>query len=110
IRLAGSEQRADAEALRGSELKIARADAPPLDQDEWYAEDLVGCEVRDGERAVGRVTRLLPLPSCEVLEVERADGGELLVPLIRDAVRSVDVESRLIEIDLAFLGEPSSQM
>jgi ribosomal 30S subunit maturation factor RimM len=49
---------------------------------------------------------MLTLPSCEVLEVERAEtGGELLVPLIRDAVSSVDVERRRIDIDLKFLGE-----
>jgi len=48
----------------------------------------------------------LTLPSCEVLEVERAQGGDpLLVPLVSDAVRLVDVERREIDIDLAFLGE-----
>ena len=30
---------------------------------------------------------------------------ELLVPLVRDAVRSVDVAARRIDVDLAFLGE-----
>ena len=36
----------------------------------------------------------------------RADGGgELLVPMVRDAVRSVDVGARRIDVDLAFLGE-----
>jgi len=39
--------------------------------------------------------------------VQRADGGELLVPLVRDAIRSVDVGARRIEINLAFLGEAS---
>jgi 16S rRNA processing protein RimM len=49
---------------------------------------------------------MLGLPSCEVLEVKRAAGGPaLLVPLIKDAVRSVDVASRRIEVDLRFLGE-----
>ena len=33
------------------------------------------------------------------------DGGELLVPLVRDAERSVDVEARRIDVDLRFLGE-----
>jgi ribosomal 30S subunit maturation factor RimM len=28
----------------------------------------------------------------------------VLVPLVRDAVRSVDIEARRIEIDLGFLG------
>jgi ribosomal 30S subunit maturation factor RimM len=50
------------------------------------------------------VSRLLALPSCEVLEVERA-GEPLLVPLVSDAVRAVDLERRTIEIDLRFLGE-----
>jgi 16S rRNA processing protein RimM len=55
---------------------------------------------------VGTVRRLVPLPSCEALEVERSDGGEdLLVPLVRDAVREVDVAARRVEIDLSFLGE-----
>jgi len=48
---------------------------------------------------------MLSLPSCEALEVAREDGGELLVPMVRDAVRAVDVRARRIDIDLAFLGE-----
>ena len=48
---------------------------------------------------------MLELPSCEVLEVERSDGGDLLVPLVTDAVREVDLDRRAIDIDLEFLGE-----
>jgi 16S rRNA processing protein RimM len=33
------------------------------------------------------------------------DGSELLVPMIRDAIRSVDVGARRIDVDLSFLGE-----
>ena len=62
--------------------------------------------MHDGAIAVGTVRRLLALPSCEVLEVARAGGqGDLLVPLISDAVRSVDIDRREIQIDLRFLGE-----
>ncbi len=79
---------------------------PSLEQDEWWAEDLEGCAVRDGEEEVGVVTRLLELPSCEVLEVDRVGGGAaLLVPLITDAVRDVDLGRGVIDIDLRFLGE-----
>ncbi len=105
VRLAGCEHRAAAQALRGRELLSARADAPPLEPDEWWAEDLEGCEVLDAGRRLGVVRRLLALPSCEVLEVEREEGEPLLVPLVSDAVRSVDVDAGRIEVDLAFLGE-----
>lgn len=108
VRLEGSDDRDAAEDLRGQALLVARADAPPLDEDEWWATDLEGCAVRDGARQVGVVARLLELPSCEVLEVRRHDDpqrGDLLVPLIRDAVRNVDVEAGVIDVDLRFLGE-----
>ncbi len=106
VRLEGCEDRDAAERLRGRELLVARADAPVLEDDEWWATDLEGCAVRDGSREVGVVARLLGLPSCEVLEVTRKDGGPaLLVPLIKDAVRDVDLSHRLIDIDLRFLGE-----
>jgi 16S rRNA processing protein RimM len=104
LRLQGFEGRDAAAALRGTELEVPRAVAPPLEDDEWYAEDLVDCRVVDGARELGRVRRLVPLPSCEALEV--AGGGDpLLVPLVRDAVRSVDVVAGVIDVDVAFLGD-----
>jgi 16S rRNA processing protein RimM len=109
MRLEGCERREDAEALTGTELMVARADVPELEPDEWWAEDLEGCTVYDGERPVGVVSALLALPSCEVLEVRRtsedAAAPPLLVPLIQDAVRSVDIDRRAIDVDLQFLGE-----
>jgi 16S rRNA processing protein RimM len=105
LRVAGHADRSAAEALRGRDLLVRRTEAPELGPDEWWAEDLTGCEVRDGERVVGVVRQLLELPSCEVLEVQRAGGGELLVPLVSDAVREVDLDRRAIDVDLRFLGE-----
>jgi 16S rRNA processing protein RimM len=104
LRLEGCSDRAAAEALRGEELLVEREVAPELEADEWWAEDLEGCTVRDGNRAIGRVRRLLALPSCEVLEVERPGGEDLLVPLVSDAVRNVDTHRREIDVDLEFLG------
>ena len=105
LRLEGVEDRAGAEALRGQELTVASDAAPSLEEGEWWAHELEGCAVVDEGRTVGVVSRLMELPSCEVLEVTPAGGGEpLLVPMVRDAIRSVDPRERRIEIDGAFLG------
>lgn len=105
VRLEGVGDRAGAEALRGLELTVAAVDAPELGEGEFWAHELEGCEVRDGERVLGAVSRLLELPSCEVLEVEGPGGGPpLLVPMVRDAIRAVDPAARRIEVDAAFLG------
>jgi 16S rRNA processing protein RimM len=97
LRLEGCTSRDDAEALRGAELLVPAA---PLEEDEYWASDLVGCTVVDGSRVVGQVGRMVALPSCEALEV-----GELLIPMVRDAIRSIDVEARRIDVDMGFVGE-----
>jgi 16S rRNA processing protein RimM len=94
LRLAGHADRDAAAALRGAPLAIPADRAPALAEGEYWAYELEGCAVWDGERRLGEVRRMLPLPSCEVLEVERDGGGELLVPMVRG-----------IDVDLVFLGE-----
>jgi 16S rRNA processing protein RimM len=102
VRLQGTSSREDAEALRGEALLVPRAQLPALEPDEWWPDDLVGCDVHDGSRRVGVVRAVTGLPSCDVLEVDR-DGDVLLVPLVRDAVRSIDVGSKAIDVDLGFV-------
>ena len=105
VRLGGHADRSAAEALRGERLLVAAVDAPPLGPDEYRAEDLEGATVVDGAEPVGVVAALIALPSCECLSIALAgDGGELLVPLVRDAIRSIDVERRTIDVNRGFLG------
>jgi 16S rRNA processing protein RimM len=107
VRLEGVDDRAAAEALLGMDVTVDADDVPALAEGEWWAHDLEGCDVYDGSTPVGRVMRLLELPSCEVLEVQRESAPEpLLVPMVRDAVRSIEVGRRRIDVDLSFLGEP----
>jgi 16S rRNA processing protein RimM len=110
IRLEALRDRAAVEDARGETLLARRDQAPKLPEDEWWAEDLEGCAVLAEGRQIGTVKRLIGLPSCEALQVERADGEEeLLVPLVIDAVPEVDVEQGTIEIDLEFLGATRSR-
>jgi 16S rRNA processing protein RimM len=95
LRLAGCTTREHAEALHGLVLEQPRGD---LEEGEFWASDLVGCLVVDGDREVGVVRRMIALPSCEALEV-----GDLLIPMVRDAVRSIDVDARRIDVDMEFV-------
>ncbi|MCW2966757.1 MAG: rimM [Solirubrobacteraceae bacterium] len=99
LRLALATDRTAIEALRGRALTVEKAVVPALGEDEYWADDLAGCEVVAGDRSLGVVERMVAYPSCEVLVV-----GEHLVPLVSDAIRSVDVAARRIEVDAEFLG------
>lgn len=118
VRLEEIDDRRAAEALRGRELAVELAKAPALEEGEWWAQELAGCEVVDGERHVGTVIGLMELPSCEALEVRLVASGadgrhksagssayQLLVPMVSDAIRHVDPRRRRIDVNMAFLGE-----
>jgi 16S rRNA processing protein RimM len=90
IKLEGVE---DPRELRGEVMLVDEE----LEEDEYLVADLLGCEVP----GLGRVERVIDAPSCTLLEV----GEDAhLVPLIRDAVKQVDLERKVIEVDREFLG------
>ena len=95
LRLSGVADRQAAAALRGEALLVSLAQAP-LEPGEWLVEDLVGCRVE----GLGDVRGVLLGPSCDVLEV---GPDRVLVPLVSDAVRRIDPQARVIEVDPAFL-------
>jgi 16S rRNA processing protein RimM len=88
IRLAGVE---NARPLRGETLLVEEE----LGEGEWLAADLLGCRVPE----LGRVERVVEASTCSVLELD--DGT--LVPLVSDAIESVDLEAREIRVREGFL-------
>jgi 16S rRNA processing protein RimM len=102
LKLDGVNGRAAAQELRGQPITVPRS-AVPLGEGEFLVDDLVGCEAYDGRQRIGIVRDVLLLPAADVLEVEREGEAPLLVPLVGDAIRSIDTEQRRVEIDRAFL-------
>jgi 16S rRNA processing protein RimM len=103
VRLEGVENRSAAELLRGLPLMVEGDQLPALAEGEWWAHELEGCEVFGGERLLGTVSRLVELPSCEALEVRREKGEPVLVPMVKDAVRRIEVDPEFLGLD-----EPSA--
>jgi 16S rRNA processing protein RimM len=95
-RFEGVTDRDAASALRG-EFLLVDVEESPLEEGEFIVSDLVGCQIE----GIGYVERVLDGPSCDVLEVGE-DG--VLIPLVSDAVKRVDLEKRIIEVDREFLG------
>lgn len=91
--------------LRGEMVRGERGDLTPLGEGEWFADDLIGLAVVDqAGRALGKVTRMNNLPSADVLEVALANGEQLLVPMIKDAILAVEPGGAGLTIDAEFLG------
>jgi 16S rRNA processing protein RimM len=100
-RLAGVEDRNQAEALRGQALSVPRAELPPLDEGEYYHADLIGlpCQSAAGE-LLGTVTAVENFGAGDLLEIEGPDGKRALIPF-RDGI--ADLCDGRIVADPAFL-------
>jgi 16S rRNA processing protein RimM len=86
-----------AEALVGARVFVPREDLPPPGDDEYFAVDLVGCEVLDSSGApIGRVTAVVPGPAHDWLEIRAAGGKESLLPAVSEFLREVDIAGRRI--------------
>ena len=100
-RIAGVEDRDAAQALRGVRLTIARAALPePEDAEEFYQADLIGLAAEDpAGRPLGTVAAVENYGAGDFLEIARAQGAPLLVPLTKAAVPLIDLEGGRVVID-----------
>jgi 16S rRNA processing protein RimM len=99
-RIEGIGTREEAEALRGTALYADRARLPRLPEDEFYHADLIGLPVHDmGGALIGTVRAVLNHGAGDILEVQRAGRGPMLLPFTRAAVPLVDLAAGRIVAD-----------
>ena len=92
--------RLDRPVERGARLAVPVSELPALEPDSYYAFELVGLEVvDDSDEPLGRVVEVHPGVANDNLEL---DGG-VLVPLVEDAIRTIDVDARRIVVRRGFL-------
>ncbi|MEM8920796.1 MAG: ribosome maturation factor RimM [Pseudomonadota bacterium] len=96
VRPEEDQQREAWEARKGELLHVRKDALPAPDEDEFYFNDLIGCEVvhLDG-RALGCVKAVHNFGAQDVLEIESEAGGYML-PFTQEAVPEVDIASRRI--------------
>ena len=91
--------RLDREVERGASIEVAREALPPTEEDEYYAFELIGLPVvEESGRELGTVQGVKPGVANDVLEL----SSGVLLPMIEDCVRSVDLEARRITVAVGF--------
>ncbi|KQM86502.1 ribosome maturation factor RimM [Sphingomonas sp. Leaf23] len=90
--------RTKAEAMRGTELWIARDQLPPLSDGEYYHADLLGLPVvsTTGE-GLGQVVAIDDFGAGDVIEIERPGGKRFMVPMQPHAVPEWNAERLVVE-------------
>jgi 16S rRNA processing protein RimM len=109
LELEGVTDRDAAEEWRGAVLIARREELPAAASGEWYVADLVGLAVfADDGRELGVLEDVWKMPANDVLVVRGAGGGEVLLPVTHEVVRSVDPVERRVVVHLlpGLLDEP----
>jgi 16S rRNA processing protein RimM len=97
--IAGCSDRDGAEALRGAELCVPRAQLPALSKGEHYLVDLVGlrAERSDGQM-LGEITDTLEYPASQALCVAVQDGT-IEIPLVAPYVVEIRLDEGVVIVD-----------
>ena len=95
----------DAEKYRAVQLYIDRAHANPLDEDEVYISDLIGCEGIDEEgESIGVLQDVLQHGVVDVY-VFKQKGKSVMAPALKAVFPTVDVAEKRISVVREKLGE-----
>jgi 16S rRNA processing protein RimM len=99
VHFVGVDDRNGVEALRGTQLLVARTELPPLvDPDDFYDSDLVGLRAIDPDgAALGTVSEVIHAPGSDLLALQH-EGREHLVPFVRQIVPEVDLSAGTVTI------------
>lgn len=109
LHFAGVDSITAAEALAGLIVAIPQAERAPLEPDEVYIGDLIGCTLvdvaetlKDGSEPVqvGEIEDVDLNAGPVALLVVSGAAGEVLVPFAKSYVRRIDLEGRRVEMAL----------
>lgn len=93
----------DIEKYKGRGLYVTKENRVKLKPDEYFIADLIGLKVyleEEPEEAFGTITDVLETGANDVYEIKTVDSKEVLVPAIKDCIKSIDVDNDRVVIHL----------
>ncbi|MCR4807263.1 MAG: ribosome maturation factor RimM [Lachnospiraceae bacterium] len=99
IKFKGYDNPNDIEKYKGMSLFVTRENAVPLGRDEYFMADLIGLRVEDEDgKSLGTLEDVLQTGANDVYVIGLEDGGELLLPAIKQCILDVDVAAGFMKV------------
>ena len=101
LKFRGRNRLQDVQSLVGSDVQIFQQQLVKPPKDTFYHFDLIGCRVVEDQETLGKVVGIFETGSAGAnLVVETGAEKEFMVPLVREFVRDVSVDKKLIRVKL----------
>lgn len=95
VKFEGYDNPNDIEMYKGKPIYVTRDNAIELEEDEYFVADLYDIEVyEDNGEKLGVIVDVIETGSNDVYTVKCVDGGELLLPAIKQCILDVDMDNR----------------
>ena len=100
LKLKGIDDINIAEKYRNKVLTVPREELGNLPDGTYYICDLLGCSVETiSGQPLGKICDIIKTGSNDVYVVENDDKKQVLIPVIDDVVKSIDIEAKRILIE-----------
>lgn len=91
----------EVEIYKGKDLLVTRENAVPLAENEYFIYDIIEAEVVSEEGdLIGTLIEVLVTGANDVYVVRTGEGKEILLPVIADCVKDVDIENKRVTVHL----------
>lgn len=100
LKLAGVDNRNDAEAMKNKDVFITEEDLDELPDDTFYIRDLIGLQAVDDSGRIGIVKDVLQPSAQDVYVIKTDSGRDILVPAVKEFVKEVNLEEGFIRLSL----------
>lgn len=93
----------EVEKYIGAIVLADKSDVPPLEDGEFYIDDVVGLDAYDENgKKIGKVSDVIIIPYNDLLEIELLDGKKELIPYVDEYVLDIledKIIVKLLEVD-----------
>ena len=101
LKLAGIDDRTEAEKHKGKDVYIDKEDVRVLPEDTYHIFDLIGMKVADEKGTViGNLSDVIRNSAQDLYEVEMENKSKFLIPAVEEFILKIDMESRTITVKL----------
>lgn len=98
VKFAEINDRNEADLFAGKEIEIDEKGLIPLNKDEYYIHEIIGCEVFDSEGvSLGKVEEVMHAPAGDVIDVDNGQR-KLTILFKKVSLESVDTKMRIIRL------------
>lgn len=87
------------ECFIGCEVLADKNDTPPLEEGEFYIDDMVGLKAysEDGE-LLGIVCDVIIIPYNDLLEIELLSGKKVLIPYVDEYIKDIQEDKIVVKL------------